>query len=138
MKIYEVKFEQIFHDVKKGEIFKLKEKDFRLWFDKISRVAQRESKAFVRGFSFFRNGKILFTWKIRQQERRKPVWRYRLKFWIHGTYEGDDIAMETKFTYKPKKSEIEKIMWKFYKKHCVEPEEIFPNMKSDFTLTSIN
>jgi len=129
MKIYSIKFEQDFHDSKRGEVFRLKEKDFDEWFTKISRVARRESKAFVKGLSFYRNGKLLFTWTIRKQTKPKPVWKYKLIFWIHGTYEGDDICMESKFTYKPTEVEIEKVMWKFYQKHCTDPKEIFPNMK---------
>ena len=138
MKIFEVKFERDFHDIKKGEIFKLKEKDFSEWFQKITRIAERESKAFVKGFTFYRNGKVMFTWTFKELQKPKPIWKYELIFWIHGTYEGDDIAMNTKLTYKPTKKDIEKIMWRYYKKHCTDPEAIFPNMKSDYTLNPIS
>jgi len=138
MKIYKVKFERDFHNVKKGEVFELRENDFSDWFRKITKIAQRESKAFVKGLSFYRNGRVLFTWTFKDVRPAKPVWKWKLTFWIHGTYEGDDIPMGTKFTYKPTQEEIEKIMWKQYQKHCPEPEEVFPNMKSDYTLNAIN
>ena len=44
------------------------------------------------------NGEVLYTILSRESKpRQKHNWLYELRFWIHGTFEGDDIEYRVKF-----------------------------------------
>ncbi len=85
------------------------------------------------------NGKTLYTIISRESKpRQQHNWLYELRFWIHGTFEGDDIETRVKFKYLPKKEEIKEIIKKAYRKYCMEPEEIFKTMGDDWKLWDLS
>lgn len=126
MKFYKIKSED------KGEIFeRVSQRNYNKWL--------KQHMMFVRGNKVFHMGRHAFTiLKVWDEKKPKPVWKYELRFWIHGTYEGDDLPMGAKFTYKPTEEEIGNIIKKAYKKHSYDPEEMYKNMGDDWQLIPIN
>jgi len=85
------------------------------------------------------NGKVLYTILSREsQPRRKHNWLYELRYWVHGTFEGDDIECRAKFKYHPTKIEVEKIIKKSYLKYCTEPDVIYETMGNDWKLWDLS
>jgi hypothetical protein len=67
-----------------------------------------------------------------------PKWAYRLSFWVHGAWDGDDQNIIIDFVTKPTAEMIEKQMKKAYKKYSDDEDgAIFNNMKNDYTLTAL-
>ena len=91
---------------------------------------RQEGKQFIG-----RSGKVLYTIISKESRpQRKHNWLYELRYWVHGTYEGDDIEMRVKFKYHPTKAEVEKFIKKSYQKHCTDPEAIYKTMGNDWQL----
>jgi len=85
------------------------------------------------------SGQVLYTILSREsQPRRKHNWLYELRFWVHGTYEGDDIEIRVKYKYHPTKKEIEETIKKSYNKYCTDPKAIYPNMGNDWKLWDLS
>jgi len=97
---------------------------------------KRNPGAYQKGDQIYtRHNKILYTITSRESKsRQKHNWLYKLNFWVHGTYEGDDISMGVKFKYHPTKVEIEKIIKRHYEKHCTDPEAVYKTMGNDWNL----
>jgi hypothetical protein len=66
-------------------------------------------------------------------------WTWRLDYWIHDTYQGDDMQVTVRFNYKPTEREVEQIMKKGYRRYAVDgcAGVVFENMKSDHSLRQI-
>lgn len=65
----------------------------------------------------------------------KPTWT--LTFWVHETWEGDDMDVTVDFFgAKPSPETVEATMRKAYRKHSMDGDsgEVFQNMKGDFQL----
>lgn len=75
--------------------------------------------------------------KPKPKNKRTTPRGWKLVFWVHGTWEGDDLCYEVKFVKKPTKDLIEKVMWWVYKKQCEDPEGVFQNMKNDYGLVRL-
>jgi len=85
------------------------------------------------------NGRVLYTILSREsQPRQKHNWLYELRFWVHGTFEGDDIEIRVKYKYHPTKKEIEETIKKSYDKYCREPDTIYENMGNDWKLWDLS
>jgi len=104
------------------------------WLSKCFHITQKDNQ-----FVDKATGRVYYTILSREsQPRQKHNWLYELRFWVHGTFEGDDIECRVKFKYHPTKIEVKKIIKKSYLKYCMEPDTIYENMGNDWKLWDLS
>lgn len=121
-------------DERKNKEIETTQRRMENWLSKCFHITQKGNQ-----FVDKATGRVYYTILSREsQPRRKHNWLYELRYWVHGTYEGDDIEFRVKFKYHPKKAEVERFIKNSYQKHCTDPKTIYKTMGNDWKLWDLN